>query len=107
YLHMTRMAPGFFQQHRTGDLMARATNDITAVEMTAGEGVLSGIDGLVTGVLVLAIMLLTISWQLTLVALLPFPIMAWYFMRLGDRLHAGFTSAQERFSDLNDQVQES
>jgi len=107
YTHMTRMAPGFFSRHRTGDLMARATNDISALEMTAGEGVLSGIDGLVTGVMVIAIMMIMIDWQLTLVALLPFPFMAWYFIVLGKRLHIGFKDAQERFSDLNDRVQES
>ena len=107
YRHLTKMSPEFFQRHRTGDLMARATNDISAVEMTAGEGVLSGVDGLVTGILVLAMMMLAINWQLTLVALLPFPLMAWFFFIIGDRLHDGFTSAQERFSDLNDRVQES
>lgn len=107
YAHMTRMAPPFFTKHKTGDLMARATNDIAALEMTAGEGVLSGIDGLVTGVLVVAIMMTMIDWQLTVVALLPFPFMAWYFMVIGKRLHVGFRDAQERFSDLNDRVQES
>jgi ABC-type multidrug transport system fused ATPase/permease subunit len=107
YTHMTRMSPQFFREHRTGDLMARATNDISALEMTAGEGVLSGIDGLVTGILVIAIMMVLISWKLTLLALLPFPFMAWYFMIIGKRLHAGFRDAQERFSDLNDRVQES
>ncbi len=107
YEHFTRMSPRFFREHRTGDLMARATNDISALEMTAGEGVLSGIDGLVTGILVIGIMTSMISWELTLLALLPFPFMAWYFMRIGERLHAGFRDAQERFSDLNDRVQES
>lgn len=107
YLHLTRMAPAFYQKHRTGDLMARATNDVTAVEMTAGEGVLSGLDGVVTGVLVLIVMLFFINWQLTLVALLPFPLMAWFFWVIGSRLHESFRDAQERFSDLNDQVQES
>jgi len=107
YRHFTQMSPRFFREHRTGDLMARSTNDISALEMTAGEGVLSGIDGVVTGVLVIAIMTGLISWELTLLALLPFPFMAWYFMRIGERLHAGFRDAQERFSDLNDRVQES
>lgn len=107
YQHLTRMAPGFYNIHRTGDLMARATNDVTAVEMTAGEGVLSGLDGLVTGILVLAVMMITVSWELTLVALLPFPLMAWFFFVIGTRLHDGFRDAQERFSDLNDKVQES
>jgi len=107
YQHLTLMAPGFYNKHRTGDLMARATNDVTAVEMTAGEGVLSGLDGLVTGILVLAVMMITVSWELTLVALLPFPLMAWFFFVIGTRLHDGFRDAQERFSDLNDRVQES
>ncbi len=107
FRHLTAMAPSFYHKHRTGDLMARATNDVTAVEMTAGEGVLSGLDGVVTGILVLLVMLVFINWQLTLVALLPFPFMAWYFYVLGSRLHDGFRDAQERFSDLNDRVQES
>jgi ATP-binding cassette, subfamily B, multidrug efflux pump len=68
---------------------------------------LSGLDGVVTGVLVLLVMSLFISWQLTLVALLPFPFMAWYFYVIGTRLHDGFREAQERFSDLNARVQES
>lgn len=107
FKQLTAMAPAFYHKHRTGDLMARATNDVTAVEMTAGEGVLSGLDGVVTGVLVLLVMLVFINWQLTLVALLPFPFMAWFFYVLGSRLHDGFRDAQERFSDLNDRVQES
>lgn len=107
YRQLTLMAPGFYNAHRTGDLMARATNDVTAVEMTAGEGVLSGLDGVVTGILVLVVMVLFINWQLTLVALLPFPFMAWFFFIIGSRLHDGFRDAQERFSDLNDRVQES
>ncbi|TFH74899.1 ATP-binding cassette domain-containing protein [Gammaproteobacteria bacterium LSUCC0112] len=107
YKHLTLMAPGFYNKHRTGDLMARATNEVTAVEMTAGEGVLSGLDGVVTGVLVLAVMMVFISWELTLAALLPFPVMAWFFYVIGTRLHDGFRDAQERFSDLNDKVQES
>src|SRR5690606_16036505 len=71
YRHLTQLSPGFYQRYKTGDLMARATNDIEAVQMTAGEGVLAMIDGLFSGLVVLAVMTLTISWQLTLVALLP------------------------------------
>jgi len=107
YRHMTFMAPGFFQIHRTGDLMARATNDITAVEMTAGEGVLSATDGIITSVFVLSVMVLVIDWRLTLIALLPFPVMAWFFRTIGTRLHQSFKQAQEEFSNLNDRVQES
>src|SRR5690606_547229 len=81
-----------------------ATNDIEAVQMTAGEGVLALVDGLMTGVVVLAVMLLTISWQLTLVALLPWPVMAWLMYVYGIRLHHAFHEAQGQFSHGNDKV---
>ena len=58
FLKLTQMTPAFYQTHRTGDLMARATNDVSAVEMTAGEGVLSLVDGLMTGAIVLAVMMI-------------------------------------------------
>lgn len=56
FSHFTRMSPDFYQRHRTGDLMAHATNDIQAVEMTAGEGVLTLVDSFIVGILVLSIM---------------------------------------------------
>ena len=56
FTHFTRMSPDFYQRHRTGDLMAHATNDIQAVEMTAGEGVLTLVDSFIVGILVLSIM---------------------------------------------------
>lgn len=104
--HLTAMPPEFFQRHNTGDLMARATNDVTAVEMTAGEGVLSMVDGVMTGVIVLLVLTLTISWKLTLLALLPWPIMSYFMWVYGNELHASFTRAQEEFSRVNDRVQQ-
>ena len=104
--HLTRLAPVFYQRHKVGDLMARSTNDIEAVQMTAGEGVLSMIDGLLTGVVVLFLMTFTLSWELTLVALLPWPIMGFFMYRFGQAMHADFQQAQARFSYLNDHVQE-
>ncbi len=107
YRHLTRQPPGFFQKHKTGDLMARATNDIQAVEMTAGEAVLALFDGALTGILVLTVLVTQISWQLTLIALLPWPIVGYFMWRFGQELHESFRLAQARFSDLNDKVQES
>lgn len=107
YRHLTGMAPAFFQRHGTGDLMARATNDINAVEMTAGEGVLSMVDGALMGTVVLAVLLFAFSWKLTLLALLPWPIMAYLMWRFGNELHRAFRDAQAQFSALNDRVQES
>lgn len=107
YRHLTLMAPVFFQRHRTGDVMARATNDINAVEMTAGEGVLSMVDGALTGVVVLAMLFVALSWKLTLLALLPWPAMAYFMWRFGNELHRAFATVQAEFSMLNERVQES
>lgn len=106
YQRLTRLGSAFYSQQGTGDLMARATNDIDAIEVAAGEGVLSGFDGLLTFVLVLIMMLSLIDWRLTLVALLPFPFMGWGFYRISVSVHQQFQQALARFSDLNDKTQE-
>jgi len=104
--HFTRMSPGFYHKYRTGDLMAHATNDIQAIEITAGMGVLTLVDSLVTGGFVIFSMAYFVSWKLTLITLLPMPIMAWTSSYYGTLLHDRFFKAQEAFSDLNDKVQE-
>lgn len=106
YQRLTRQGEVFYSTHNTGDLMARATNDIDAIEMAAGEGILSGFDGLLTFVLVLLMMVTLIDWRLTLIALLPFPVMAIGFHRLSNRIHHQFNDALEQFSALNDRTQE-
>ncbi len=107
FQHFTRQSADFYQTMKTGDLMARSTNDIQAVEMTAGEAVLALFDGAFTGLLVLIMMTVFISWPLTLVALIPWPIVGYFMWRFGKELHASFKDAQAKFSDLNDDVQES
>lgn len=107
YDHLTLMAPAFFQQHRTGDLMARLTNDINAVEMTAGEAVLALVDGVITGLIVLVVMMSVVSWKLTLLALLPWPIMGYFMWVFGNQMHDAFGESQRQFSLLNDRTQES
>lgn len=104
--HFTRLSPQFYQEHRTGDLMAHATNDIQAIEMTAGMGVLTFVDSLTTGSLVIFSMAFFISWKLTLITLLPMPLMAWATSSYGTMLHKRFHKAQAAFSDLNDKVLE-
>ncbi|GGO82242.1 multidrug ABC transporter permease/ATP-binding protein [Marinobacterium nitratireducens] len=106
FQRLTRQGQAFYTVHNTGDLMARATNDIDAVELAAGEGVLSGFDGALTLVLVLLMMLVVIDWRLTLVALLPFPLMAFGFYRISSAVHHQFQRALEQFSRLNDRTQE-
>lgn len=106
FSHFTHMSPDFYQRHRTGDLMAHATNDIQAVEMTAGEGVLTLVDSIIVGVLVLSIMCSQYSWQLTLLSLLPLPVMAFFMNRFGTQIYKEFKAAQGAFSRLNNKTQE-
>ncbi|GGJ56907.1 ABC-type multidrug transport system fused ATPase/permease subunit [Anoxybacillus voinovskiensis] len=107
YTHFTKMPPSFYQRKRIGDLMAHATNDLQAIQQTAGTGVLTLVDSLSLGGFVLATMATTISWKLTLISLLPMPVMAFATSRYGTMVHQRFLKAQEAFSSLNDKVQES
>ncbi|WP_426110307.1 ABC transporter ATP-binding protein [Massilia sp. PWRC2] len=107
YARLSAQGPAFYQQQRTGDLMALATNDIDAIEMAAGEAMLAGFDGSLTLIMVVAIMTLGVDWRLALVALLPFPLMAWAFWHISSHIHAASTDSLERFAALNDHVQES
>ncbi|MBS0319870.1 MAG: ATP-binding cassette domain-containing protein [Proteobacteria bacterium] len=107
FARLALQAPAYFHRVSTGDLMARATNDIDAVEMTAGEAFLAGFDGTLTLVLVVAMMTVGVDWRLGLVALLPFPFMAWGFFIISRHVHDASREALDRFSDLNGDVQES
>ena len=106
YERLSRQGPRFFQRQRTGDLMARATNDVDAVEMAAGEAFLAGFDGTLTLVLVVAMMTLGVDWRLAAVALLPFPFMAWSFWHISRNVHEAWRQSLDLFSRLNEQVQE-
>ncbi|WML56683.1 ABC transporter transmembrane domain-containing protein [Neobacillus sp. PS2-9] len=107
YQHFTRMSPSFYQKNRIGDLMAHATNDLSAIQQTAGAGVLTLVDSLSTGGFVIIAMAFTISWKLTLICLLPMPFMVMLTSWFGSMLHKSFYKAQEAFSSLNDKTQES
>jgi ATP-binding cassette, subfamily B, multidrug efflux pump len=107
YEHFTKMSPNFYHSRRTGDLMAHSTNDIRAVEQTAGVGILTLVDSLLMGSFVIMTMAFTISWKLTLICLIPMPFMALATSYYGSLLHDRFGKAQAAFSSLNDKVQES
>ncbi len=104
--HFTNMPSSFYQRKRVGDLMAHATNDLNAIQQTAGSGVLSLVDSLTTGGFVILAMAF-IDWRLTLFALLPMPFIAISTSYYGKLLHKRFKSAQGAFSELNDKAQES
>ncbi|HLU21771.1 MAG TPA: ABC transporter ATP-binding protein [Bacillaceae bacterium] len=105
--HLLKMTPTFFEKNRTGDLMARGTNDLKAISTTAGFGILTLFDSSLYMLTILISMGFLVSWKLTLAAVLPLPILAWIITVLGNKIHAKFMSAQKAFGDMNDRVLES
>ncbi|QIZ07014.1 ATP-binding cassette domain-containing protein [Priestia megaterium] len=105
--HLLKMTPGFYEKNRTGDLMARATNDLKAISNTAGFGILTLVDSSVWMLTLLLTMGLFISWKLTLAAIIPLPFMAILMKIYGKRIHTRFMEAQDAFGELNDRVLES
>jgi len=101
-----RMTPTFYEKNRTGDLMARATNDLKAVSTTAGFGILTLIDSSLYMLTILVTMGALVSWKLTFAALLPLPILAILMQILGKRIHEKYMKAQDAFGDMNDRVLE-
>ncbi|MFB5197077.1 ABC transporter ATP-binding protein [Neobacillus sp. KR4-4] len=105
--HLLKMTPIFYEKNRTGDLMARATNDLKAISITAGFGILTLVDSSVWMLTLLLTMGILISWKLTLAAIIPLPIMAILMQMYGKRIHTRFMEAQDAFGELNDRVLES
>ncbi|SEK30702.1 ATP-binding cassette, subfamily B [Paenibacillus sp. cl141a] len=105
--HLLRMLPPFFERNRTGDLMAKATNDLRSVAATAGFGMLVMTDSTIYLIVVLFAMGFIVSWKLTLAAILPMPIIAIGMVIYGRAIHKRYTLAQDAFGDMNDQVLES
>ena len=105
--HLLKMTPVFYEKNRTGDLMARATNDLKAISITAGFGILTLVDSSVWMLTLLLTMGIFISWELTLAAIIPLPFMAILMKIYGNRIHTRFMEAQDAFGELNDRVLES
>jgi ATP-binding cassette subfamily B multidrug efflux pump len=105
--HLMTMTPSFFEKNRTGDLMARATNDIRAVSATVGFGMLTLVDSTIYLTVVLFAMGFLVSWKLTLAAVLPLPLIAIAMIFYGKAIHDRYSLAQDAFGDMNDQVLES
>ncbi|TVX94427.1 ABC transporter ATP-binding protein [Paenibacillus agilis] len=105
--HLLKMTPTFYEKNRTGDLMAKATNDMRSVSQTTGYGMLLITDSTVFLLTVLVAMSVLIHWKLTLAALLPLPIIAIAMKVFGKMIHERYTTAQDAFGVMNDQVLES
>lgn len=106
FQRLALQAPVYFQAQRGGDLMALATNDVEAVEQSAGEAMLAGFDGSVTFLLVILMMAAGIDWRLALAALLPFPFMAWAFWFISNKVHRAWGDSLAHFSSMSRQAQQ-
>lgn len=106
YAHLQTLSPRYFIETKTGDLMAHATNDINAVRMAMGPGIVMFVDALFLTVAILIIMLRTTDIRLTLLALLPLPFLALVSTYFGRLINRRFRRVQEAFSELTDGVTE-
>ncbi|WKA55887.1 ABC transporter ATP-binding protein [Planococcus shixiaomingii] len=105
--HFLKMTPTFYEKNRTGDLMARATNDLRAISETAGFGILTLVDSTLYMATIIVAMGMLVSWELTFFAMIPLPILAIIVQILGKKIHERYTAAQDAFGDMNDSVLES
>ncbi len=103
--HIQKLSLSFFQKTPTGDLMAHATNDISAVRSVLGPGIMYPTDTLMTFVMVIG-MMLTLDWELTLLGLVPLPFVSFAVYRLGKLVHKKFEERQEKYSELTTRAQE-
>lgn len=105
--HFTKMDQKFYGEYRTGDLMAHATNDLAALRFVAGGGIITLTDSLSITVVTLFSMLFIIDWQLTLLTIIPFPLLIFVAHYLGKLINKYFRGSLQSFSQMNDHVQES
>ncbi len=106
YSHLQELSASYFAVNKTGDLMAHAINDLNAVRMACGFGVVAMTDAIVLGLAAIGFML-ALNVRLTLLALIPMPIIALFTLRAGKMLHSRFEKVQETFSSLTERVRES
>ncbi|MBD3410959.1 MAG: ATP-binding cassette domain-containing protein [Ignavibacteriales bacterium] len=103
--HIQRLPLRFFNVNSVGDIMARCTNDVSAVRMFVGPAVMYSLDTLARLAIVVAIMI-SIDAAVTLYALLPLPILSYAVYAVGRRMHKRYTAVQDKFSELSTKAQE-
>jgi ATP-binding cassette, subfamily B, multidrug efflux pump len=106
YSHLEKLPFEFYQSHRTGDLMARATNDLSAVRMVAGPALMYSMNTVFAMALLVPLMA-TISWRLTLLAFLSMPLVATATHYFSRQIHDRFEEVQEYFGTVSNRAQES
>ena len=105
FRHLQRLPPAWFQANRTGDLMSRATNDLSAVRMMAGPAIMYTASTSITFVVAL-ILMLSLSPALTLLALLPLPVVSVVVKRFGSAIYLRSERIQEQLAHMSAVVQE-
>src|SRR5215471_14853639 len=106
YRHLQKLPFEFYQTHRTGDLMARATNDLSAVRMIVGPALMYSMNTIFAMALIVPLMAST-SWRLTLLAFLSMPLVAVATHFFSHRIHDRFEKVQEYFGTVSNRAQES
>jgi len=105
FAHLQKLSLGYFQHHRTGEIMSRATNDLSAVRMMLGPGVMYLVNTVAVAAVSVGCMI-AISPRLTLYTLLPLPLVTLSVWVFGDRIHRRFEAIQAHFARLAARVQE-
>src|SRR5580658_778884 len=105
FSHLLTLSSDFYARYRTGDIMARSTNDLNAVRMMLGPGIMYWTETMFTAVLSIAVMM-SVDWRLTLICLVPAPLVSIAVMLFGKRIHDRFEVIQKMFSDISSRVQE-
>src|SRR5690554_1248331 len=106
FSHLETLSVNFFNEHKTGDMMAHATNDVRALRMAMGPGILMVTDAIFMTTVTIYLMSTTIDLRLTLLALIPLPFLAVVATYLGRLIHSRFRAVQASFSSMTDRVQE-
>jgi ATP-binding cassette subfamily B protein len=106
FAHLETLPLSYYNTHKTGDLMAHATNDISAVRMSFGPGIVMFIDAFFMSTMTICLMMVKVDIKLTLVALAPLPLVAFFIITFGKLIRQRFRRVQEAFSDLSDNAQE-
>ncbi len=106
YDHLQTLSPQYYDQTKVGDIMAHATNDISAVRMATGIATIASFDAIFLSISSITIMVI-MNWKLTLLTMIPLPLIAFMMLKFGKLIHKRFESVQEAFSTLTEKAQES
>src|SRR5678815_1521804 len=106
FAHLESLPMSFYHRNKTGELMSRATNDLSNVRMLLGPGIMYSANTIVTAVVAIGFML-SIDWRLTLFSLLPMPVVSLGVRKVGRRINALTEESQEKLAELSARVQES